>query len=149
MRDFFQKSRCFPSPLAHPSRACEVRVGTDREGYGCRAWAVPCCCCCRWRDVRFRSVRAGREAVAACRKRADHVFLTQNRGTLYAQDRYAASTRDAPISGIGLPVPNDSRLSAEHEYDEDVNNCLNGGEGLGIVSDQPPPPLKGDAAPVP
>lgn len=89
------------------------------------------------------------EAVAACRKRANHEFVTQNHGILYQEDRYQAVTRDSPYSATGLPFPNYSRLSTEHEYDQDLDNCLNGGEGVGIVGDTPPPPTKGDAAPIP
>ncbi len=89
------------------------------------------------------------EAVAACRKRANHAFLAQNNGILYQQDRYQAVTRDSPYSATGLPFPNYSGLSREHEYDQDVDNCLNGGEGVGIIGDSPSPPTKGDAAPVP
>jgi hypothetical protein len=89
------------------------------------------------------------EAVAACNKRADQEFLSQNRNALYQEDRYQTSTRDAPYASTGMPQQNESGLSAQHEQRQDVRNCLNGAESPGITADNPSRALPGTEAPTP
>ncbi|MCW3475037.1 hypothetical protein [Limobrevibacterium gyesilva] len=84
---------------------------------------------------------------AACKQRADEVYLRQNRADIYRADTYATSTRDAPLSG--LPQSNTtSGLSGRYARDVLLSNCLNGIGGTAGASPQaapeatplPPPP---------
>ena len=69
--------------------------------------------------------RASSAQQAACRQRADEVYLRQNRADIYLADRYATSTRDAPFGG--LPASNPSTgLSARYARENMVSNCLDG-----------------------
>jgi hypothetical protein len=77
-----------------------------------------------------QSPQPSADAVAACNKRADQVFLSQNRDAVYQQDRYQTSQRDTPYSGAGLSQPS-AGLSDQFARHQDFQNCLNGGTDTG------------------
>lgn len=61
---------------------------------------------------------------AACRQRADEVYLKQNRGDVYRGDQYATSTRDAPYASSGLIGVTSSGLSGRYARDKMLDDCL-------------------------
>lgn len=61
---------------------------------------------------------------AACRSRADEMFLQQNRGAAYANDQYVSSTRDAPFGG-NVPTNMTNSLSDRYSRQKMMDNCLN------------------------
>jgi hypothetical protein len=83
---------------------------------------------------------AAREA--ACRDRADEVYLRQNPAAVYQADQYAASTRDAPYSSAGLAGNTSSGLPGQYDRDTMLDNCLDatGGQPSQAPASQPPAP---------
>ncbi|HEX4262206.1 MAG TPA: hypothetical protein VHY76_14000 [Acetobacteraceae bacterium] len=58
-------------------------------------------------------------AIAACRQRADEIYLRQNRALLSER-----STRDTPYASSGLPSNPTAGLSAMFGRDQDFADCL-------------------------
>ena len=69
---------------------------------------------------------------AACRQRADEIYNQQNRGEIYANDRYASTTRDTPFSADPMRDTS-SGLSGEYARQNLISDCING-------TGQPPVP---------
>ncbi len=63
---------------------------------------------------------------AACRERADEIYIKQNRAEIYAADRYATSTRDAPYGSSGLVGVTSAGLSGRYARDGLITDCING-----------------------
>ncbi|MBV9784100.1 MAG: hypothetical protein JO264_09795 [Acidisphaera sp.] len=74
---------------------------------------------------------------AACRSRADEVYLRQNRQSIYRADDYAGGIRDAPYATTGLPGITTNGLADRYDRDEMVRSCLNGTENNGEVVPSP------------
>jgi hypothetical protein len=71
------------------------------------------------------ATRASAAQQAACKQRADEVYLRQNRADIYRADNFATSTRGAPYSN--LPTSNaTSGLSGRYARDTMLSDCLNG-----------------------
>jgi hypothetical protein len=82
---------------------------------------------------------------AACAKRADEVFLRQNRAEIYRADQYAASGRDAPFAGAGrLDAPS---LSDRYAREQFLENCLAGRTGSAGATPEAPDPFVGANVP--
>ncbi len=74
---------------------------------------------------------------AACAKRADEVYLQQNRAELYRADSYATSGRDSPYAGGGFV--NAPSLSDRYAREKLLDNCLAGISGASAApSDEAP-----------
>ena len=58
-------------------------------------------------------------AVAACRQRADEIYLKQNRGLLSERDQ-----RDTPYTSTGLPDNTARGLGEKFGRDQDFADCL-------------------------
>jgi hypothetical protein len=78
--------------------------------------------------------RSGAAAQAACRQRADEVYLMQNRGEIYRADQYATSTRDAPYASSGVVGVTSSGLSGRYARDSLLSDCLSGNHPAGPVT---------------
>lgn len=70
--------------------------------------------------------RASAATQAACRSRADEVFLTQHRDSVYRADDYNGGIRDAPYATSGLPGITTNGLADEYDRDETFRSCVNG-----------------------
>ena len=78
----------------------------------------------------------GVASTAACRARADEVYLRQNRADIYRADQYAAGGKDAPFGGGALI--NAPSLSARFARERLVDNCLAARPGpAGPAADAP------------
>ena len=80
-----------------------------------RAWPLPA-------QARAPGGSGGRPspaAVAACRQRADEIYLKQNRGLLSERDQSLS-----PYSSTGLPDNPAQGLGAMFGRDQDFANCL-------------------------
>ncbi len=94
---------------------------------------------------------------AACRERADEVYLRQNRAEIYRADQYATSTRDAPYGSSGVIGNTSSGLSGRYARDSMVSDCIAGAvnaatPGPGKTPDEPAvpaPPAASAKAPRP
>ncbi len=94
--------------------------------------------------------RASASTVAACGKRADDVYLRQNRDEIYRTDNYVGSTRDSPFSGTGLSGITTAGLSGRYARDNLQEACLNSANRPGGDSSDPAAalaPVNGPAAP--
>lgn len=67
--------------------------------------------------------RAEQAALNACRRRADQIFLEQNRAYLSERD-----TRDSPFASSGLTGITSEGLGDRYGRDEMVASCLNGAD---------------------
>ncbi len=65
--------------------------------------------------------------VAACRQRADEVWLRQNRQAIFESDVRAGGQRDAPFAGAGITGNTSAGLSSRFSREQMVNNCLTSG----------------------
>ena len=75
---------------------------------------------------------------AACRARADQVFVMRHPDAVYSQDTYISSLRDAPFSTSGgLSLPNRG-LSDDYEYHQLYQGCLDGTGPVGPTPAAPP-----------
>lgn len=63
--------------------------------------------------------RPSQAAVAACRQRADEIYLKQNRGLLSERDQ-----RDTPYASTGLPDNTARGLGEMFGRDQNFSNCL-------------------------
>ncbi|MBV9735564.1 MAG: hypothetical protein JO209_06605 [Acidisphaera sp.] len=70
--------------------------------------------------------RAGAATQAACRSRADEVFLRQHRDSIYRADDYSGGIRDAPYATTGLPGITTNGLADEYGRAETFRSCVNG-----------------------
>ncbi len=94
--------------------------------------------------------RANAGTVAACGKRADDVYLRQNRDEIYRADNYVGNTRDSPFSGTGLSGITSAGLSGRYARDNIQEACLNSANSPGGDSSDPATvlsPVNGAAAP--
>ncbi|HEY0421279.1 MAG TPA: hypothetical protein VGC80_17320 [Acetobacteraceae bacterium] len=77
---------------------------------------------------------------AACRQRADEVYLRQNRADIYRNDYYVGSTRDAPFASTGLPGVSSDGLSSRFGREKMLDDCVSGAAGnVGAAPDAPDP----------
>jgi hypothetical protein len=74
-------------------------------------------------------VQASAATMAACRSRADEVYLKQNRAEVYQNDTYISSTRDAPYASSGLPGITTDGLGGQYQRDQMIDDCINASEG--------------------
>jgi hypothetical protein len=84
-------------------------------------------------------VRASAAARAACRSRADEVYLKQNRGEVYQADTYSTSTRDSPYTASGLPGITTNGLGGQYQRDQMEDDCLNASEDSRVQVTNPEP----------
>jgi hypothetical protein len=77
-----------------------------------------------WRPTADRA-HASAADLAACRGRADEVYLKQNRGEIYQADTYATGGRDSPYSTQGLPGITTDGLSGRYHREQLEDDCLN------------------------
>jgi hypothetical protein len=83
---------------------------------------------------------------AACTRRADQVYMMQNREQVYQSDTFATSTRDAPFAASGLPDVPSRGLSGDYARDQMISDCVKGNAGnIGATPAAPAP----DATPPP
>ena len=80
--------------------------------------------------------RASAEQQAACRKRADEVFLQRNREAVYSADAYVSGTRDTPFSSSGPRADTTSGLPDRYSRESIYNDCIN---GIGPAAPTQPP----------
>jgi len=80
---------------------------------------------------------ASAATIAACGKRADEVYLRQNRDEIYRADTYVGSTRDSPFSGGGQSGITTAGLSGRYARDSYQEACLNSANGPGGDSSDP------------
>ena len=66
---------------------------------------------------------------AACRTRADEVYLKQNRSEIYEADRYVSATRDSPFGATGLPGITTNGLSGRYAREQMADDCINAASG--------------------
>jgi hypothetical protein len=64
--------------------------------------------------------RADAETVAACRQRAEQVYDLRHRGDIYSP----LPQVDTPFASNYAPGTPDQNLSALHEHDELINDCI-------------------------
>jgi hypothetical protein len=64
--------------------------------------------------------RADAETVAACRQRAEQVYDLRHRGDIYSPPPQV----DAPFASNYAPGTLDQNLSALHEHDQLINDCI-------------------------
>ncbi len=81
--------------------------------------------------------RASAATLAACRQRADDVYLRQNRDEIYRADTYVGSTRDSPFAGYGQSGITSAGLSGRYARDNIQEACLNNTSPPGSVSSDP------------
>ena len=86
------------------------------------AVAVPLLAGCAGSQPRSRANAA---TVAACRSRADEVYLKQNRAEIYRSDRYVSEQRDSPFGSVGLPGITSAGLSGRYARDTLQDDCIN------------------------
>jgi hypothetical protein len=79
-------------------------------------------------QTQSESTRPDQAVVAACRQRADAVFLKQNRDLLSRQDRI-----DSPLSSTGYDTLQTTSLAGRYERDNMVDDCIRG-EQAGTAS---------------
>jgi hypothetical protein len=85
-------------------------------------------------------VHASAATRAACRARADEVYLKQNRAEIYQQDSYATSTRDSPYAASGLPGITTDGLGAQFQREQMQDDCINATDGQVRIDDGGPAP---------
>lgn len=93
--------------------------------------------------------RASAGTVAACGKRADDVYLRQNRDEIYRSDTYVSNTRDTPFSGAGFPGDTSAGLPGRYARDNIQQACLNSANSPGGDSSDPATVLAPTPAPSP
>ena len=81
--------------------------------------------------------RASAATIAACSKRADDVYLRQNRDEIYRADNYIGNTRDSPFSSTGLSGITSAGLSGRYARDNIQEACLNSSSGPGGDASDP------------
>jgi hypothetical protein len=66
-----------------------------------------------------RQAAVDQATIAACRQRAEEVYLTQNRATLFQRDQ-----RDTPFSGGHVPSVTSRGLADRYSLDQMVMDCI-------------------------
>ena len=80
---------------------------------------------------------ASAATVTACRRRADDIYLRQNRDEIYRADNFAGGTRDTPFSSQGLSGITSSGLGGRYARDNLEEACLNSSSGPGGDASDP------------
>jgi hypothetical protein len=80
---------------------------------------------------------ASAATLAACRTRADEVYLKQNRDEIYRADTYATGARDAPYSTAGVPGITTNGLAGRYARDELEDDCINSTDGTAVEISDP------------
>ena len=75
---------------------------------------------------------------AACNRRADEVYSLRHPAQVYAQDAYAASLRDAPLSTSGTFSNPSQGLSGQYERAQIVRDCIDATGPIGPTPSAPP-----------
>jgi len=98
---------------------------------------------------------ASQATLAACRTRADEIYLKQNRAEIYQADTYATQTRDSPYGASGLPGITSAGLSGRYAREQMEDDCINasGSDAVTITNPAPrissPDVVRGTALPPP
>jgi hypothetical protein len=71
-------------------------------------------------------VGATPKAMAACRARADQVYIMQNPAAVYRADMTASGQRDTPYGGQGVAGTPTDGLSARYNREQLIDDCLAG-----------------------
>jgi hypothetical protein len=83
-------------------------------------------------------VHASAATRAACRARADEVYLKQNRAEIYQQDSYTTSTRDSPYAASGLPGITTDGLGGQYQREQMQDDCINASDGRVVITNPEP-----------
>jgi hypothetical protein len=104
--------------MTRPSRAGILLLGI----------AVACCT-----GPPHPADRADQAAIAACRSRADEVYLKQNRDLVSRQERI-----DSPLSSSGVDTLNTAGLAGRYERDSLFDACIKGVQAQTAPQQRPP-----------
>lgn len=93
---------------------------------------------------------ASPQTTAACRQRADDVYLRQNPNEVYSSDMFAGGLKDTPFAGRDVAGISNRGLSGQYARETMFDDCLR--SVAGNIGGSPEPPdldSNGGSLPVP